>query len=526
MTTNAPSADSVPATESALPFSVLAAVRRAKQFRDEVSAVVNRRGIEHFTDLGVNQKTGETYRILTKVGAAKLFIETFGHEMKWVQSERHPWYICSRSRRLGYWASEDREGSSARMQAVIGVLHDEGAWSREDPRNPGFIGSALTLAKPHLAMRFDDFNADPYLLGTPNYVIDLRTGDQLKADPEMFLLNCTQATLPRGFSYDWGYDFECPAWLNHLRVMMRQGESITSDADQDEIAFLQELVGMSLVGEQRDHRFPFLHGNGRNGKGIFFETLAYVLGDYAEAVDPQVLFRRGNEHTTGFTDFRGKRFTYLDEVPAGKLDTGTLKRLTGGGILKGRRIGQDNQTWRATHTIWMASNFEPDFGMDTSAGLWSRVILIPTGPTIPEAARNNTILDQLRQESRGILAWCIEGARRYVDRGRLPDLPKRFRAATDEMEANSKYFLQFLSERYKKVEPGEPESKYRLLFIRQEFQTWGESHGFLTSSEPVTSNRIKSLLKDEHFTVKKATGNQVHVFGIRPKTAKEMTQES
>src|SRR5206468_4140768 len=55
----------------------------------------------------------------------------------------------------------------------------------------------------------------------------------------------------------------------------------TFDQDEELIGYLRRLVGYSAVGVVGAHVLPFAHGSGGNGKSVFLEALAGVLGDYA-----------------------------------------------------------------------------------------------------------------------------------------------------------------------------------------------------------------------------------------------------
>ena len=47
------------------------------------------------------------------------------------------------------------------------------------------------------------------------------------------------------------------------------------------IAYLQKVFGYSLTGSTQEHALFFLYGTGANGKSVFVNTLADILGDYA-----------------------------------------------------------------------------------------------------------------------------------------------------------------------------------------------------------------------------------------------------
>jgi putative DNA primase/helicase len=98
-------------------------------------------------------------------------------------------------------------------------------------------------------------------LNTPSGLIDLATGEVFEHDPE-FMISQITAAMPEG---------ECPLWEGFL-------DRITG-GDTDLAAYLQRVAGYCLTGSTSEQVFFFLHGSGANGKSVFVQTLANVLGD-------------------------------------------------------------------------------------------------------------------------------------------------------------------------------------------------------------------------------------------------------
>ena len=121
------------------------------------------------------------------------------------------------------------------------------------------------------ATETDLWDADPWLLNTPGGIVDLRTGKMLPHDPDRYITKIT-AVAPGGM---------CPRWLQFL-------DEITG-GNVELQQFLQRIAGYSLTGSTREHALFFFYGTGGNGKGVFLNTLAAILADYA-AVAPMETF--------------------------------------------------------------------------------------------------------------------------------------------------------------------------------------------------------------------------------------------
>lgn len=431
--------------------------------------------------------------------AARLLIDTFGHELLWVQPLKQ-WWLCSRTTRPGFWSSENREGAYARAFAVCEVL------ARKNPAialtNPSKVDGVLKTVRPMLAALLTDFNADPYLLGVPNGVVDLRTGRfNSEVDPALKL------TLTTSVPYD--PDANCAAWLRHLRVLTRQDTPINSDGDPELTRFLQVLVGLSLIGRQDAHIVPFLYGAGRNGKGVFIDTVQRVLGDYADTLDQTVLFSRPDAHTTGLADLQYRRFVVADEVTGQqRINTALLKKLSGGGTIKARKMRQDNVTFKAEHTLWLVSNDRPNFGLDESTGLWDRILFIETGPTIPtnERKADAWLREMLLAEGPGILRWAVAGAVEFINAG-LPERPLRVQLANDGLRHESSLIGRFMDEHC--TEGG----SVLLKDLRVRFVMWAQADGEIGPNETFSSGRVADLLRKRGVTVEKGAKNKTFVRG-------------
>ena len=427
--------------------------------------------------------------------------------LRYVQAERR-WYVCSDTREPGYWTPEKESGSTKLVAEAISAL------TASFP-SLNKVNAVRTLLQPHLAAEPKDFDRWPWLLGCLNGVVDLKTGAFTQpVDPDLLLTRHVPIT----------YDPQaaCPTWLDHLRVLTRTDESRTAPGDPELAAYLQELVGVSLVGRQVEHAFVYLHGDGRNGKGVFLDTLQHVLGDaqdygYADALDQTVLFSRPDAHTTGQADLQGVRLVVADEVTGRlQINTALLKKLTGGGRLKARRMRQDNVTFEPSHILWLASNDPPNFGVDQTDALWERVVLIETGPTIPQEQRlpDDQLRERLRAEAPGILAWAVEGAVRYAQRGKLPPRPRRVVMVTQALRSQLDLVQQFLDVRCEEA----PDARVLLSTFRQELVRWAEGEGLLSRrgpEEPLSSHAVSSLLRRRKIVVEKGAKNQTFVKGWR-----------
>ncbi|GHE15653.1 DNA primase family protein [Streptomyces alanosinicus] len=300
------------------------------------------------------------------------------------------------------------------------------------------IKALLTQAKaaPDLSVDPDTLDGDPYTLCTPAGVVDLRTGQLHKPDPERDFHSRATSVAPQRMP--------TPRWERFL------ADTFGDDAEGREmIGFLHLLLGYSITGDVGAQVLPFLHGEGKNGKSVLLDTMIQILGDYADAAPPGFLMDRGafSEHSTELTELHGRRLVVCSELkPNDKFDEARVRLLTGGDKIKARRMRQDYFSFTPTHHLWLLGNHRPEVSTGGFA-FWRRIRLIPFTRIVPAARRiDNLAFELVRDEGPGILNWLVDGARRYLATRDPLDGPDRVRVATTEYAQTEDHIGRFLNE--------------------------------------------------------------------------------
>lgn len=240
------------------------------------------------------------------------------------------------------------------------------------------------------ATSVDIWDQDPWLLNTPGGMLDLRTGRTLPHAPDRYITKIT-AVAPSG---------TCPRWLQFLAEIT--GDNIELQQ------FLQRIAGYSLTGSTREHALFFFFGTGGNGKGVFLNTLAAILADYA-AVAPMEAFiaTQGERHPTDLAGLRGARLVTSQETEEGRRwAESKIKALTGGDPITARFMRQDFFTYLPAFKLVIAGNHKPGLrGVDEA--IRRRFNLVPFTVTITSPDRD--LPEKLRAEWPRILQWMIEG---------------------------------------------------------------------------------------------------------------------
>lgn len=209
--------------------------------------------------------------------------------------------------------------------------------------------------------------------------------------------------------------------------------------DPDVRAFLQLWHGLGLTG-LTEQAFVLNYGTGANGKTTFIETIARLMGDYAQTIPAEALTgdsqRRGDQATPELARLAGARLVRAAELPRGQnFREGLIKMLTGGDPIPVRHL--HGRFWDL-YPVFKAvgtCNERPDIsGVDE--GIWRRVKLVMWDVTIPidQRRRIEDVLDEFDRERSGILNWLLAGLARYMRDGFV--VPEKIREATESYRAD------------------------------------------------------------------------------------------
>jgi len=275
----------------------------------------------------------------------------------------------------------------------------------------------------------DGWDAQPWLLGAPNGVVDLQTGKLRKAlPPERITMRVRVAFDP---------DATCPLFEQALLEIFAGDKSL--------IAYVQRALGYSISGDCREECFFLLWGAGANGKSTVITVITFVLSDYADNVPFSSLELHRHSGSTIPNDIAKldrKRFVTASESGDVRLNESRVKALTGRDPITARFLHQEFFTFEPVAKFWLATNSKPEV-RDNSEGFWRRVHLIPFTESFV-GKEDKTLKDRLRGEATGILNWLIQGCLKWQSEGLNP--PDVVMNATREYRNDSEQLSRFISD--------------------------------------------------------------------------------
>jgi putative DNA primase/helicase len=359
----------------------------------------------------------------------------------------------------------------------------------------GFVG------RTSIALNGEEWDRDPWLLGCKNGVVNLRTGEHQPGRPEEYIKTAAPT--------EWhGIDTPAPRWHRFLDEVF--------DGDDELVAYVQRLAGYAITGLSVEHIYPILWGRGRNGKGTLLETLAYTLGKLAGPIEAEMLLDQGRNRTSGaprsdIMSLRGKRVAWASETEEGRrLNAGKLKWLTGGDTLTGRAPYARRQvSFRPSHTVFLLTNSRPH-APECDYALWQRIHLIPFtvsfvgNPTEDSERRANpNLLDELKAEASGILAWLVRGCLAWQEQGLNP--PSAVTAAVQAYREEEDLVGRFIAERCVVAS----DERVRAGDLYGAYKEWSDEGRLRPLSNPTFSKRILDRFQRD------SSGRHRYYLGIR-----------
>ena len=307
--------------------------------------------------------------------------------------------------------------------------------------NSARMENALREAQVDLGVAYEDLDARPLEVacesGVLRFVVDdMREHGAGRVARVELVAHAREQRITKLMPVPYEPDATAPRWHAFL-------ERVQPDREMRE--FLKRWAGLSMSAVLIQ-RMAFFYGTGANGKSVFVDTLARVMGGYAATARIESLTgtnrRGGSEATPDLIPLMNARFVRTSEPDEGqRLQEGLIKELTGGEPILMRQLHESFLEVRPVFKLTMSGNHKPEI-RGTDDGIWRRVMLVPFDVQIPEGERDLELVEKLFAERAGILNWMVEGLLEYLEVGLDP--PEAVLEATREYREESDPIGQFL----------------------------------------------------------------------------------
>lgn len=257
------------------------------------------------------------------------------------------------------------------------------------------------------------WDPDAHLFNTPAGTVDLKSGLIRPQRAEDLFTRCSSVSPAE--------TYEGSIWLTRLPEWFGD--------DPVELAYVQKLAGLFLIGGNPEACLPLWIGPGGDGKSVIRNSFRHILGDYARtSTDTAFLETRHSQHHEEIAWLQGARPVLVNEIN-GSLpwNDARIKAVTGGESQSASFKGSHLFEFRPEFKLLITGNEAPSL---RSVGPEFRrrfhVLKFTRGVAAPDLRLN----EKLHAEAGAILRWMIEGAVRYYNEGFEPS--PAVKAATSE----------------------------------------------------------------------------------------------
>lgn len=353
-------------------------------------------------------------------------------------------------------------------------------------KNSARISAMLGAAAPHCGVGAEDWNADIRLTYVANGTLRFLR-EEAPPDPDAWQEQGRQrgrvVFTPQGWRredrvtrlvpVDYDPEATCPKWRDFIATYLPD-KLVPGVAKA-----VQIYSGLGLTGLPVQRLF-FHYGLGANGKSVFLEVLARVLGPLCEGLPAESISGQAQGAAGGASPdlarLPGVRFLRITELPQGEpLREALVKRLTGGEKMDVRTLFKGYFSFQPQFKAHLSGNGYPSIsGSDN--GIWRRMAVVPWKVTIPEKDQRDfeEVVQEFVAEAPGILNWLIEGMVLYDGEGlsfpaAMVDAAKEYR---DEMDPISLFIERC-------IRPADPaaDAQIRANFLYDSYVAWSEANG-------------------------------------------------
>ena len=376
--------------------------------------------------------SGDELNRMTDLAAAGRILEKLEGKFVFFQNQCYRWTGTQ-------WLTDE---SNLFLLTVIRLLDEEASkcdWGDEKLQEKwigyyrGFantknIRGVKLLLEGLLHVDADFFACDPEVLYTDDGAYSLRTGLKL-TDYARCNLHVTAVT--PDFSED------CPKWEKFLL------ETCCGDAEL--VAYLQRVLGYCLTGLTSESVMWFFSGHGSNGKSVLLNLVSHCMGKFACSAPQEMLTgdSASNFVLNSIANLMSVRLAIVSEIrERSVLQEFVVKKLVGSESVVAKKSHKDPMEFMPTHKLVIGCNARPQVNGDEHA-IWRRIRLVKFQNTVENP--NRGLIDELKLEAPGILAWLVRGSVEYFKVGL--EAPGIVEAAAERYREESDVLGMWINER-------------------------------------------------------------------------------
>jgi putative DNA primase/helicase len=313
-------------------------------------------------------------------------------------------------------------------------------------------------------------------------MVRIINGDAM-ADSEIFRPSSPKLLTPYALGYDFDPDAACPLFEQYL---------VDVQPDPEARAFIQMMMGLSLVPDTSYNVFFLLTGNGGEGKSVLLHVLLHMVGVANVCHVPFASFVE--KFTVGLltknlVNIIGEGDTDLPTSSGlGRIE-GVVKDVCDGGLVADESKFQEPTKAPATARIIASTNTLPTF-YDRSEGVWDRMRIVPFQVRMRDSGKENPRLrhEIVAQELPGIFQFAVHGLAMLRKLKKFPELPAGAQRK-QEHRASCDHEREFLAEHCVEA----PDGQVPTQDLYRAYRGWMNERSYHALGEAKFSNSVRRI---------------------------------
>jgi putative DNA primase/helicase len=378
-------------------------------------------------------------------------------------------------------------------------------------RNIGavYIVNSIAAIRKHLERKITrEYKPRKNIVSFSNCILDM--------DENMTHPHSEQMETDIAMEYDYDPDAQCPKFMRYLHEVLQ---------DEDTMATLQEFCGALFI-DRRKYKIEnilYLLGTGQNGKGVFANTLIYLLGSQNISSFSVSKLVRDGDRAYNIAAMNGKLANICTDMSKGDISGGDFKTIVSGEPIMarhayGRPFSADNLP------LIIANVNEMPVTTDHTVGHTRRPLPIPFNVYISDEKKDLELESKLRDEVSGIFNWVYEGRKRFIrNKGKFTE-GKEIRTERERIRLESNSVLQYMTDNQyaPKHSDGCTELWISNRDIYEKYQQYCRDFGKKNAFE---ANSMGRILAQEGYTSRRSAGGRGYVVYMGGEKFREITKD-
>lgn len=297
-------------------------------------------------------------------------------------------------------------------------------------------------------------NPKDYLFAFENGVYDLSTFTFRKAEKSELVCGNT------GYKYKQSSNEDRELIINTIKSMFLNDELYE---------YFMTIISHRLIKRILHEEIYFMIGDASNGKGLVTTLIQNTFGDYTQFLEPNTFVKtknitNANVATPALASTHDSHIVFVNELDRDMtISSETLKRLSGTDKVKVRFLHKECFNFIPTYNLFFVSNYSPEIDGDDK-GIQRRLRYIPFNVTFkddpqgPNEKKINRDLKKLFSDTKYSCAFVdilIEFYKKYVDEGKVLNVPKEVLTKSAEYLQENDPVKQFVDKCLEKTDKDE-----------------------------------------------------------------------